>query len=98
MKCNDTRHVRYRAPPPALHSPHILSEANGGTSRARNASVDWTNDDDYIGIDQEPIVIVIVIENLRSEFVWKSMKKNQYIERGLRRAGFTGGWLDKPNH
>jgi hypothetical protein len=22
------------------------------------------------------------------------MRQNQYIVRGLRRAGFTGGWLD----
>lgn len=49
-------------------------------------------DDDYIGIDQGPIVIMI--ENLRSGFVWKTMKKNPYIRRGLQRAGFSGGWLD----
>ncbi|MGE5315561.1 MAG: glucoamylase family protein [Acidobacteriota bacterium] len=49
-------------------------------------------DHDYLGIDQGPIVIMI--ENLRNEFVWKTMKKNPYIIRGLRRAGFGGGWLD----
>lgn len=48
-------------------------------------------DDDYLGIDQGPIVIGI--ENLRSEFIWTIMKKNQYIRRGLQRAGFRGGWL-----
>jgi hypothetical protein len=35
-----------------------------------------------------------MIENYRSEFVWKVMRKNPYIQRGLKRAGFTGGWLD----
>ncbi|MBW7887665.1 MAG: Tat pathway signal protein [Bacteroidetes bacterium] len=50
-------------------------------------------DNDYLGIDQGPIVIMI--ENLRSEFVWKVMKKNPSLIRGLKRAGFTGGWLDK---
>lgn len=49
-------------------------------------------DTDYLGIDQGPIVIMI--ENLRSEFVWNVMKKNPYIVRGLKRAGFTGGWLE----
>lgn len=49
-------------------------------------------DVDYLGIDQGPIVIMI--ENLRSEFVWKTMKKNPYVVLGLNRAGFTGGWLD----
>lgn len=48
---------------------------------------------DYLGIDQGPIVIMI--ENLRSELVWKTMRKNPYIIAGLRRAGFTGGWLDQ---
>lgn len=46
-----------------------------------------------IGIDQGPIVLMI--ENWRSEFVWRVMRKNPYIRKGLRRAGFTGGWLDK---
>jgi hypothetical protein len=49
-------------------------------------------DHDYLGIDQGPIAIMI--ENLRDGFVWNLMKKNPYIARGLRRAGFTGGWLD----
>ena len=34
-------------------------------------------------------------ESARSELVWKTMRKNPYIVRGLRRAGFTGGWLDR---
>lgn len=50
-------------------------------------------DRDYLGIDQGPIVIMV--ENLRSGLVWDVMKKNPYIVKGLQRAGFTGGWLDK---
>jgi len=50
-------------------------------------------DDDYLGIDQGPIVIMI--ENLRNNFVWNVMKKNPYIVTGLQRAGFAGGWLEK---
>jgi hypothetical protein len=52
-------------------------------------------DVDYLGIDQGPIVIMI--ENLRSELVWNTMKKNAYVVRGLKRAGFTGGWLENPD-
>lgn len=48
---------------------------------------------DYIGIDQGPIIAMI--ENYRDDFVWNVMKKNPYIRRGLKRAGFTGGWLDE---
>jgi len=50
-------------------------------------------DTDYLGIDQGPIVIMI--ENLRSELVWKTLRRNPHIGRGLERAGFTGGWLDE---
>ncbi len=49
-------------------------------------------DGDYLGIDQGPIVLMI--ENYKSELIWRHMKKSPYIINGLRRAGFTGGWLD----
>jgi hypothetical protein len=49
-------------------------------------------DKDYLGIDQGPIVAMI--ENHRSGLVWKTMRKNPYIVQGLKRAGFTGGWLE----
>ncbi len=52
----------------------------------------WINGD-YLGIDQGPIVIMM--ENYRSGLVWETMKKNPHIIRGLRRAGFTGGWLER---
>lgn len=48
-------------------------------------------DHDYLGIDQGPIALMI--ENHRNGFIWNVMKKNPYIINGLRRAGFTGGWL-----
>jgi hypothetical protein len=48
-------------------------------------------DSAYLGIDQGPILLMI--ENYRSGFVWKVMRRNPYIRRGLERAGFTGGWL-----
>ena len=47
-----------------------------------------------LGIDQGPIVLMI--ENWRSDFVWKVMRRNPYIRKGLQRAGFTGGWLEQP--
>ncbi len=49
-------------------------------------------DADYLGIDQGPIVAMI--ENYRSELVWRYMRRHPAIVRGLRRAGFSGGWLD----
>lgn len=49
-------------------------------------------DQDYLGIDQGPIVLMI--ENYRNGFVWEVMKRNPYVVQGLHQAGFTGGWLD----
>ena len=49
-------------------------------------------DGDWLGIDQGPIVLMI--ENHRSGLVWQVMRRNPHIVRGLRRAGFRGGWLD----
>lgn len=50
----------------------------------------------YLGIDQGPIVAMI--ENYRSDLVWRVMRKNPYIRAGLKRAGFNGGWLDPGTH
>lgn len=49
-------------------------------------------DSDYLGIDQGPIISMI--ENYRSDLIWRTMRKNPYIIAGLKKAGFTGGWLD----
>ena len=46
---------------------------------------------DHLGIDQGPMLAMI--ENHRTELVWKVMQRNPHIRRGLTRAGFTGGWL-----
>ncbi|HSJ14643.1 MAG TPA: glucoamylase family protein [Longimicrobiales bacterium] len=53
--------------------------------------VGWV-DGDYLGIDQGPIVLMI--ENYRTGLIWEKLKRNPYIVEGLRRAGFTGGWLN----
>jgi hypothetical protein len=47
--------------------------------------------DDYLGIDEGPIMAMI--ENYRSGLIWNIMRRNPYVRRGLERAGFTGGWL-----
>ena len=47
----------------------------------------------YLAIDQGPILLMI--ENYRTGFTWDLMKKNPWIRKGLERAGFSGGWLNK---
>ncbi len=48
----------------------------------------------YYGLDQG--IVVMMIENHRSRLLWKLMRSNQHIRRGLLKAGFTGGWLAQP--
>ncbi len=45
----------------------------------------------YYGLDQGPIVMMI--ENHRTGFLWELVKECPFIVDGLRKAGFTGGWL-----
>jgi hypothetical protein len=47
---------------------------------------------DYLGIDQGPILLQAA--NYRDELLWRYMRRVPAIRRGLKRAGFTGGWLD----
>ena len=45
----------------------------------------------HFGLNQGPIVLMI--ENHRTGLLWQLMRSCPYIANGLRRAGFTGGWL-----
>jgi hypothetical protein len=45
----------------------------------------------WFGLDQG--LLVLMIENYRSGFVWDLMRRCPPIRSGLRRAGFKGGWL-----
>ena len=47
---------------------------------------------DHVGINQGPIPLMI--ENHRSDFLWRLMRSCRPVVTGLKRAGFTGGWLD----
>ncbi len=43
------------------------------------------------GLDQG--IVVMAIENHRSQLIWRLMRDCPYVVTGLRRAGFRGGWL-----
>ncbi len=45
----------------------------------------------HYGINQGPINPMI--ENYRTGLLWRLMKSCPYVVNGLRRAGFSGGWL-----
>ena len=49
----------------------------------------------YYGLDQGPIIMMI--ENYRTGFIWRLLRRCPHIVNGLRRAGFRGGWLGTQN-
>jgi hypothetical protein len=50
----------------------------------------WVSPGHY-GLDQG--IVVMMIENHRTQLIWNLMRTCSYITTGLRRAGFRGGWL-----
>jgi len=52
--------------------------------------VGWV-DTDYLGIEVGPLLAMLA--NHRGEEVWRTMRGNAHLRRGLQRAGFSGGWL-----
>ena len=51
----------------------------------------WVSPWNY-GLNQGPLVLMV--ENYRSGLIWELMRKCPYLVTGLRRAGFSGGWLE----
>ena len=72
--------------PSALETQAAAAAAAG----AAGSGAGWV-DPDYIGIDEGPILAMI--ENYRSNLVWRVMRGDPYLQHGLERAGFSGGWL-----
>jgi hypothetical protein len=74
--------------------PDIIS--NGRLTSGFNPSLasaggrPWVSPGHY-GLDQG--IAVMMIENHRSGLIWRLMRDCPYVTGGLRRAGFTGGWL-----
>ena len=45
----------------------------------------------HFGLDQG--IVAMMIENYRTELIWRLMRNCSYLVNGLKRAGFRGGWL-----
>src|SRR5688572_23275703 len=63
-------------------NPTFPSRGSGGAG--------WISDN-HFALDQGPVILMI--ENHRSELIWRLMRSCPYVVMGLRRAGFAGGWL-----
>ena len=64
-----------------------LTYADGAES---DGAVGWTSPH-HFGINLGPVVLMC--ENHRSDMLWHLMRSCPYVVAGLRRAGFTKGWL-----
>jgi hypothetical protein len=56
-----------------------------------DSTVGWWVTPHQFGIDQGPVVLAV--ENYRTGLIWEIMRRCPYMVTGLRRAGFSGGWL-----
>jgi hypothetical protein len=74
--------------PDIIHD-HMLPSGFNPTLAADGRSA-WVSDS-YLGLEQG--IVVLMIENHRSQLIWKLMRQCPHIGQGLRRAGFEGGWL-----
>jgi hypothetical protein len=66
---------------PSFNQTFVMDESPTG----------WWVTPHHFGIDQGPVVLMI--ENYRSGLIWDIMRRCPPVIAGLRRAGFTGGWL-----
>lgn len=76
------------------HYPEIINDyrlpSGFNPTLAGNGSRSWISDG-YFGLDQG--IVVLMIENYRSQLIWKLMRQCPYIGNGLRNADFRGAWL-----
>jgi hypothetical protein len=92
------------APEVVLHSlrsmleryPEVLSQdrlASGFNPTLADADGRaWVSAGHY-GLDQG--IVLMMIENHRSERIWQLTCANPYLRTGLLEAGFRGGWLSQ---
>lgn len=74
-------------------NPTLTKPPPGGLPHGRLVPGTGWVDVDYVGIDQGPIVGMIA--NYRDGLIWRMMRRSPPVVAGLRRVGFTGGWLDR---
>jgi hypothetical protein len=85
LSAANAMHRRY----PEMRPDHrYASSFNPGLIDA--AGECWVSAGHY-GLDQG--IVAMMIENHRTQLIWRLMRKCSYVVEGLRRAGFAGGWL-----
>ena len=81
------RHLNTKYPDIAGHYGY---ESSFNPSFPGRNAAGWVSKWHY-AIDQGPLIIMV--DNYLSGLMWRMTRRCDYIVRGLKRAGFTGGWL-----
>jgi hypothetical protein len=76
-----------RAYPKVLREGKLVSGFNPGVDADQGG---WLSEGWY-GLDQG--LLVLQLENSRSGLLWALLRRSAHLRRGLKKAGFTGGWL-----
>ena len=74
-----------------MTAPYGFKPSFNATYAVPGSSTGWWVTPYHFGIDQGPVVLMI--ENHRTGLIWQIMRRCPAVIAGLRRAGFTGGWL-----
>ncbi len=86
--------------PAIRHFQDAYPQVSGEYCFRCSVNLTFADDDDsslgwvspfHFGINLGPVVLMC--ENYRSELLWQLMRACPYVVAGLRRAGFTNGWL-----
>jgi len=76
--------------PESVADQQYASSFNPTLSRADRGA--WVSAGIF-GLDQG--IVLLMIENYRTELIWRLVRKSHPVRTGLRRAGFRGGWLEQ---
>jgi hypothetical protein len=74
-----------------MTQPYGFKPSFNQTFTVHDSPTGWWITPYHFGIDQGPVALMI--ENYRTELIWNLMRNCAPVVIGLRRAGFTGGWL-----
>jgi hypothetical protein len=74
-----------------MTAPYGFKPSFNQTFAVEESPTGWWVTPHHFGIDQGPVVLMT--ENYRSGLIWDIMRRCPAVITGLRRAGFTGGWL-----
>jgi hypothetical protein len=74
-----------------MTQPYGFKASFNQTFVAADGPTGWWVTPYHFGIDQGPVVLAV--ENYRTGLLWDLMRRCPVVVAGLRRAGFTGGWL-----